>query len=872
MLTRKKDRKWTLLGLVLAGLTLASGATAATFTVTNTNDSGAGSFRQAVLDANASAGSDTIVFDASFNSPRTIVLATVVVFNPANSADTLTINGPGANLLTIDGNNVTSILHIEAADRVSLSGITFTRAATGAAIVNEGSLTVTDSIFTSNDGVFLGGGISHATGAPLLSVTNSTFISNSAGYGGAIGINGLDVTIANCTFTGNIADSSSATGQGGGAVHQNSSGTVTITDSTFTNNAEIGGSGGGGAIRNRGGTMNISDSIFTANTGLDGGGAISGGGTLNITRARFFGNSASGPNAQQSGQGSGGAISAGGTVTVADSVFTGNSAVNSGGAIYTIGNFTMTNSTVSNNTSNTNNDNAGVGGGFYIRSDGRVTVTGSTISGNRALRDAGIGISAGYGGGLYVQGALNLDNSTVSSNFADLGYGGIVDTNPGGSADQVHISNSTIVYNRTDGVGGGFGIDSVSDSGQQSVRNTIIANNIAPSEPDIRTRSALNSLGYNLIKNTTGATIVNITTGNIYGQDPNLGPLALNGGLTRTYSLQLGSPAIDAGDPANVVSTDQRGIARPQNGDGTGDSIADIGAYELRQNEVRFGSPFDVEGDGKTDVSVFRPVGGSGSEWWYLRSSDGGNRAFAFGEATDTVVPADFTGDGKTDLAFWRPASGEWFVLRSEDSTFFAFPFGAAGDVPSPADFDGDGKSDATVYRPSTNTWFTLRSSDGQVSATPFGTAGDKPVPADYDGDGKADVAIFRPTGGSGGGEWWYLRSSDGANRAFAFGSATDLTVPGDYTGDGKADLAYFRPSIGEWYVLRSEDSSFFAFPWGASGDVPAPGDYDGDGKIDAAVFRPSNSNWFALRSTAGPLILQFGTTGDRPLPNAFVR
>ncbi|MBK9163968.1 MAG: VCBS repeat-containing protein [Acidobacteria bacterium] len=281
---------------------------------------------------------------------------------------------------------------------------------------------------------------------------------------------------------------------------------------------------------------------------------------------------------------------------------------------------------------------------------------------------------------------------------------------------------------------------------------------------------------------------------------------------------------------------------------------------------------FDFDGDGKTDISVFRPVGGSGSEWWYLRSSDGGNRAFAFGKATDTIVPADFTGDGKTDLAFWRPASGEWFVLRSEDSTFFAFPFGAAGDVPSPADFDGDGRSDATVYRPSTNTWFTLRSSDGQVAATPFGTADDKPVPADYDGDGKADVAIFRPTGGSGGGEWWYLRSSDGANRAFAFGSATDLTLPGDYTGDGKADLAYFRPSTGEWYVLRSEDSSFYAFPWGTSGDLPAPGDYDGDGKIDAAVFRPSNSNWFALRSTAGPLILQFGTTGDRPLPNAFVR
>ena len=348
--------------------------------------------------------------------------------------------------------------------------------------------------------------------------------------------------------------------------------------------------------------------------------------------------------------------------------------------------------------------------------------------------------------------------------------------------------------------------------------------------------------------------------------------LSLNGGATYTQTLAANIPNTGIFSFTVPNSPTQQGRIRIREVNYASPAGVSELDFTITNTLPVLDAPFDMDGDGKTDVSVFRPVGGSGSEWWYLRSSDGGNRAFAFGEATDTIVPADFTGDGKTDIAFWRPASGEWFVLRSEDSTFFAFPFGSAGDVPSPADFDGDGKSDATVYRPSTNTWFTLRSSDGQVAATPFGIAGDKPVPADYDGDGKADVAIFRPTGGSGGGEWWYLRSSDGANRAFAFGSSTDLTVPGDYTGDGKADIAYFRPSTGEWFILRSEDSSFFAFPWGASGDLPAPGDYDGDGRIDAAVFRPSNSNWFALRSTAGPLILQFGTTGDRPLPNAFVR
>ncbi|MBL8181613.1 MAG: VCBS repeat-containing protein, partial [Blastocatellia bacterium] len=150
---------------------------------------------------------------------------------------------------------------------------------------------------------------------------------------------------------------------------------------------------------------------------------------------------------------------------------------------------------------------------------------------------------------------------------------------------------------------------------------------------------------------------------------------------------------------------------------------------------------FDLDGDQKTDLSVFRPNGAS-SEWWWNRSSNGGNSAVVFGANTDTIVPADYTGDGKTDVAFWRPSNGNWFVLRSEDFSFFAAPFGANGDVPVPGDYDGDGKSDLAVFRPATLNWFINKSSGGTDILT-FGATGDKPAPGDFDGDGKADIAVY---------------------------------------------------------------------------------------------------------------------------------
>ncbi|MBX7053544.1 MAG: FG-GAP-like repeat-containing protein [Pyrinomonadaceae bacterium] len=328
---------------------------------------------------------------------------------------------------------------------------------------------------------------------------------------------------------------------------------------------------------------------------------------------------------------------------------------------------------------------------------------------------------------------------------------------------------------------------------------------------------------------------------------------------------------------ANHVETAQSCGNSLMNAQLTGDTPMSFCQYSRAEIDTYLGTngscitesgkcAFDFEGDGKTDMSIFRPAGG---EWWYLRSSDGGNSASRFGTGSDILSPADLTGDGKTDIAFFRPSTGFWYVLRSEDQSFYAAPFGTAGDVPVPADYDGDQKADIAVFRSSSQTWFIQRSSGG-TDIVGFGGSADRPAVGDYDGDGKADIAVFRDNAGTG--EWWIRRSSDNGVFAARFGAGSDVTVPGDYTGDGKADIALWRPSTGTWFILRSEDQTFYAFPFGSSEDLPVVGDYDGDGKTDAAVFRPSNSTWYAARSSAGTLIQQFGQIGDVPIAHAFVR
>ena len=273
----------------------------------------------------------------------------------------------------------------------------------------------------------------------------------------------------------------------------------------------------------------------------------------------------------------------------------------------------------------------------------------------------------------------------------------------------------------------------------------------------------------------------------------------------------------------------------------------------------------DFDGDGVSDLTVFRPSSGT----WFTRFSASGFAGIAttpFGLNGDIRVNGDYDGDHRTDFAVFRPSTATWFILQSSTGTVRQVTFGTTGDRPVPADYDGDGRTDIAVWRPSTGEWLVNKSSVGGVSVTQWGLSTDEPIARDFDGDGRADFGIYRASTGQ-----WFLKlttAAFGPQIVRTWGLAGDLPMPADYDGDGRTEIAVYRPSTGEWFAIDAISGALVVnAQWGLSGDLAQPHDFDGDGKADLAVLRPSSGLWFVRLSTNGALFqVSWGIAGDQPV------
>jgi predicted outer membrane repeat protein len=476
--------------------------------VTTLADNGTGSLRWVI--ANAPTGS-MITFDSHLSGVIRLVSGISINKN-------LSIRGLGIGILSVSGSGGSNVLLVESGASVTISGLAFRgikQEQKGfSLILNEGTLTLTN-----------------------ISVSDNT----SSNGGGGITNNGR-LTINKSTISDNKNIISDNTGNDGSGGITNSNGTLTINDSTISNNTT---DQSGGGITNSA-TLTLTNSIISNNKSSYDGGGIWNGGSLTLVNSRIISNRAV-----------------------------------SGAGIFNGERLTLGNSTVSTNTAGSR----GSGGGILNVNGGTLTLTNSTISENKAGYGGGIGNGVGdtneaFAESMNTGGPIDLTNSTFSDNTANVEGGAILVKGD----SHTTITFCTIYKNTAAGEGGGIAVVPTGQNNlsQVRIRNTLVAGNSAGTSPDIAGK--LTSGGYNLFLKVSDASFIpngqHLTDVSVdFVTDLRIDP-TLRGYLTGIHALLSGSPAIDRIPldtcHINGSSTDQLGDQRPDGKEKT----CDIGAFE----------------------------------------------------------------------------------------------------------------------------------------------------------------------------------------------------------------------------------------------------------------------------------------------------
>ncbi len=505
------------ISFAIAG-TLSTNAVANTYIVTNTADSGPGTLRQALLDANANAGSDDIVF--SVMSGSTINLLSGLYITDEVTIIGPTVGDPSSITLNAGGNS----RHIRALNfyyaqtkSLTLENITLTNgdSSAGPYVGNGGAITsynmglnLSHTIITGNSSPSAGGGV--YVSSSDLALDNSTVSNNTAIYhGGGFSVNTGDATL---TLSNVTANSTSADYSPGGGFHVN--GNLNLSSSNITGNSTSGnGSGGGGGTIN--GNTILTSSFVTGNSTT---GNNSSGGGLYVSETTTLNSSTISGNSTAADNANGGGLFSSQNVTLTQSAITGNSTAGSytsGGGLHTFGTVNLNQSDISNNVMTGSSSR---GGG--ILASGTATLNNSTVTGNSLSATAG----NNTGGGLYAYNGVSLSFSSITGNTITTGTGtsdsarggGFVSSSGTNSIIYSNILNNSIVggyVNR----GGGLSVS----GGPTTITDSTISNN---------------SVTGNFIYG-AGASIdgVSTLTRSTFSGNTSIGDGASGGGLHNTY-------------------------------------------------------------------------------------------------------------------------------------------------------------------------------------------------------------------------------------------------------------------------------------------------------------------------------------------------
>jgi VCBS repeat-containing protein len=510
------------------------------------------SLREAILMANSLPGADRVLLQAG-----TYTLSLAGAGENGGLTGDLDINGDldvvgvGVGGTTINGNQIDRVFDARGGSyssriTVNLSGLTVTGGRTPDGVVDHD-----------------GGGIQALY--TTLNLSECVVQNNRTGAGGSFGGfgGGIDIglgamSILNSVITQNTTGSGTNVGGQGGGLSVNTAAT-TITASVITNN-RTGDGQAGSNLR----TAGDGGGIYLENANLVNGVRL-------VVPLTVVNSSVSGNAVGTTTLGEGGGISAGGftDLFIENSTIATNTAANGAGIYINSGTIDrILNASIAGNTAT-----GGEGGGGIRNEAGTILlIEGTTISGNQAANSTGV---FNGGGGIYSQGTIGtIVNSTISGNSANGVGGGIALLR---NIDR--IANTTIANNSASDAGGLFlaKFSNLTPVIGELV-NTIIADNTAvgANPKDFERLGQVNAAASNLVEDPNGHTITTGAAGNLVGVDPRLGPLADNGGPTKTHALLAGSPALNSGLNASAPATDQRGLPRPSG------VTVDIGAFEVQ--------------------------------------------------------------------------------------------------------------------------------------------------------------------------------------------------------------------------------------------------------------------------------------------------